>query len=61
MAKKKPNLADYVEATERREAPKARARVTGKGGGGLAWLWLVIVAVVLAFGGFAYLRLNRLI
>lgn len=61
MAKKKPNLADYVEAAERRAAPKARARVVGDSGTRTAWLWVLVVVVMLLAGGLAYLRMKRLI
>ena len=61
MAKKKrPTLADYVEATERREAPRAQARVSGRGGSG-AWLGLIVLAILLAAGAIAFLRMQRYI
>jgi len=61
MAKKKPNLADYVEASERRDAPKARARAVGAGGSGALKVWLLIAIAVLLLAGFAFVRFKHLI
>jgi len=62
MAKKrKPTLADYVEATERREAPRAQARASSRGPWFNVWLGLLVLTVVLTAGAFFYLRYKRLI
>ncbi len=62
MAKRrKPTLADYVEAAERREAPRAQARATGRGTWWSVWVGLVVLTIVLAAGAFAYLRSKGLI
>jgi len=62
MAKRrKPTLADYVEAAERRAAPRAQARATGRGTWSSIGVGLVVVTVVLAAGAFFYLRFKQLI
>jgi len=62
MAKRrKPTLADYVEAAERREAPRAQARASGRATWWSIWLGLIVISVMLAAGAVAYLRFNGLI
>ena len=62
MAKKrKTTLADHVEATERRDAPRAQARAARTGTWGSISMGLVALAVVLAAGAIAYLRFKRII
>ncbi len=62
MAKRrKPTLADYVEAAERREAPRAQARATGRGAWWSVWIGLIVLTVVLTAGVVAYLRFKQLI
>jgi len=60
MAKKKPSLADHVEATERREAPRAQARRLGRSMW-TTWLLLATVTVVILAGAVAFLRFKQLI
>lgn len=59
--KKKPTLADYVEAAERREAPRAQARVSGRGGWSSAWVGLMVLTVLLTAAALVFLRLKRYI
>ena len=59
--KKKPSLADYVEAAERREAPRAQARVTGRSGTGMAWIGVLLLTALLTAGALAFLRLRHYI
>ncbi len=62
MAKKrKPTLADHIEATERRDAPRAQARATRSGTWWSISFGLAVLAIVLAAGAFFYLRLKRII
>ena len=62
MAKKrKTTLADDVEATERRAAPRAQARASRGGTWGSISIGLVALAVVLTAGAIAYLRFKSLI
>lgn len=64
MAKRsKPTLADYVEAAERREAPRAQAqaRDSGRGAWGSVWIGLMVVSIVLTAGAIVYLRVKRII
>jgi hypothetical protein len=62
MAKRqKRTLADYVEASERRDGPRAQAR-DSRGGGGLnIWFGLVAVVVVLLASAIAFLRFRGVI
>ena len=59
--KKKPTLADYVEATERREAPRAQARASGRSAYFSLWLGVTVLTVLLTAGTLFYLRYKRLI
>ncbi|MCC6718328.1 MAG: hypothetical protein IT555_10615 [Acetobacteraceae bacterium] len=62
MAKKtKLNLVDYVEAAERREAPRAQARATGRGAWSSIWVGLIVLTIVLTAGAVVFLRMRRLI
>jgi hypothetical protein len=61
MAKKKQTLADYVEAAERREAPRAQARAAGRRTWRSLWLGLIVITVVCAAGALVYLKFKRLI
>jgi flagellar basal body-associated protein FliL len=61
MAKKKQSLADYVEAAERRDAPRAQARAAGRGAWSSVWIGLMVIMVVFAAGAVAYLRVKRII
>ena len=62
MAKRrKPTLADYVEAAERREAPRAQARASGRGTWWSIWLGLIVLTVVLVAGAVAFLRYRQFI
>ena len=62
MAKKrKPTLADHIEATERRDAPRAQARASRSGAWWSISMWLLALAVVLAAGAIAYLRFKSII
>jgi hypothetical protein len=62
MAKKKPlTLADHVEATERREAPRAQARASGRGVYVAAWMGVLVLAVLITAGAVAYLRFKKYI
>jgi hypothetical protein len=62
MAKRrKPTLADYVEAAERREAPRAQARAGGRGTWWSIWLGLIVLTVVLVAGAVAFLRYRQII
>ena len=61
MAKKKQTLADYVEAAERRGAPRAQARASGRGAWWSIWLGLIVITVICAAGALAYLKVNRII
>jgi hypothetical protein len=57
MAKRrKPTLADHVETMERRQAPRAQARVTRQGTWWNLWLGLGVFFVVLLAAGFFFLR-----
>ncbi len=58
--KKKPSLADFVEAAERREAPRAQARVTGRAGWSSAWI-VLLLTLVLTAGALVLLRMQRVI
>jgi hypothetical protein len=62
MAKRqRRTLADYVEAAERREAPRRQARATGRGGWWSFWLGLIAVTVVLLAAAVAFLRYRGMI
>ena len=62
MAKKRnPTLADHVEATERRAAPRAQARASRTGNWWSISIGLVALAAVLTAGAIAYLRFKSII
>ena len=62
MAKKRTRtLADQVEATERRDAPKAQARATRSGTWWSVSMGLVVLTIVLTAGAFFYLRFKQVI
>ena len=62
MAKKrKPTLADHIEATERRDAPRAQARATRSGAWWSISFGLAVLAIVLAASAVAYLRFKSII
>jgi len=62
MAKDKPTLADHVEASERRAAPRAQARVAAReSNGGPLWAIIGVLAVAVLTGGFFWLRSKGLI
>ena len=62
MAKDKPTLADYVEANERRAAPRVQARVANRGRAGpTPWIILAVLTAVVLGGAVAFLRFKRLI
>lgn len=62
MAKKPPNLADYVEAAERRHSPRRRrTRRSSDRGSRAVWLWVLVVAVLLIAGAVAFLHFKQLI
>ena len=62
MAKKKlRTLADHVEATERREAPRAQARASGRGAYVAAWMGVLVLTVLITAGAVAYLRFKKYI
>jgi hypothetical protein len=56
MAKDKPTLADYVEAAERRAAPKVQARTAKRGNGALPWVILAVLTIALLGGLAVWLR-----
>lgn len=62
MAKKlPPTLADHVEAAERREAPRAQARVARRGTYWSAWLGVLVLTILLTAGAIAFLKLQKYI
>lgn len=61
MAKKKPVLADYVEAIERKAAPKPREYGNDGRGWHAPWLWVLVLTVVLLAIGIGYLRYRQII
>ena len=58
---KKPSLADYVEAAERREAPHARVRANGYGARWGIWVGLIVLTVILAVGALFFLNYKKII
>jgi hypothetical protein len=61
MAKDRPTLADYVEAAERRAAPKVQARGAQRGSGAAPWVILAILTIFLAGGLVYWLRAKGLL
>ena len=60
MARRKTNLADYVEASERREAPRLRAIATSGGRTSHSpWIMVILVAIVVTGIVVSYLKVLK--